>query len=253
MRALALVIALAAASPAAADGVNVTATYEARLLIKIADLRTDQVVGPADYRLGARLTTVGALGVIKPSVLLDQANGAVRPDGLTPAVFVQIEKNGTKRRVVRYGGGGGGLSLADPLTQLTRVALRPGSGSPCVGALPIYDGRQRYDLVLSPAGGAALTGAAAGLGLQRGTGCRLGFRAISGFKGSTRNTPFLRGDPVASFGFSPRASVWVLTDIAIPTVIGTAHIALTGARIDGAWAPPRPPAPHAAPRGRRHH
>lgn len=239
VRAAALTICLVVASPAAAD-VNVIATYEARLLIKIADLRTDTVVGPTGYRLGARLTTIGALGVIKPSTLLVQADGVTRDGAPVPTVYIQTEKG--KRRVTRFNGGGGWKSLADPLTQLMRAAMQP--GTPCLGATPIYDGRQRYDLVLSPAGGGGFFGAATGLGLQRPVSCRLGFRPISGFSSSPKTSPFLRGDPVATFGFSPAAQVWLLTDISVPTVAGTGHIALTSAHITGsrpAYANATPP------------
>ena len=230
MKAAAILMALAAASPAAAD-VNVIATYEARMLVKIADLRTDTVVGSTSYRLGARLTTIGALGVIKPNTLLIQANGVVRGGAPLPSVYIQTEK--AKRRVTRYNGGAGWKSLADPLTQLMRASLQAGGGSPCIGSLPVYDGRQRYDLALTPAGSARLSGPAAGLGLQNPVSCRFNFRAVSGFGGSKGGGSFMRGDPVASFGFHLGGQVWVLTDVAVPTVAGTGHIALTSAQIVG--------------------
>ena len=225
------VLALLAGSPAAAD-VNVIATYEARMLVKVGDLRTDTVVGPAAYRLGARLTTIGAMGVIKPNILLIQADGVTRGGAPVPVVYLQTEKG--KRRVTRYNGGVGWRSLGDPLTQLMRAELQPGTGSPCLGSMPVYDGRQRYDLGLYPMGGGSLTGAAAGLGLTRPVSCRFGFKPISGFGGSKKGgVNVMRGDPVATFGFHPGAQVWVLTDIAVPTLLGTGHIALTSARIGG--------------------
>lgn len=232
VKALAFMTAgLLAVSPASA-GVNVTATYEARMLVKFADLRTDTVVDGPAYRLGARLTTIGALGVIKSNTLLIQADGVGRDGAPIPVVYVQTEKG--KRRVTRFNGGAGWRSLADPLTQLMRAELQPGGGTPCVGDVPVYDGRQRYDLRLTPAGGGQLTGAAAGLGLQRPVRCRFGFRAISGFGGSSRGGgAFMQGDPVATFAYHPQAQVWVLTEIAIPTVVGTGRIALTGAHVSG--------------------
>lgn len=220
-----------AATPAAA-GVNVIATYEARMLIRIGELRTDTVVDGPTYRLGARLTTIGALGVIKPNTLLIQADGVGRGGAPMPVAYTQTEKG--KRRVTHFNGGSGWASLADPLTQLMRAELQTGGAMPCVGDVPVYDGRQRYDLHLTPAGDGQLRGAAAGLGLQRPVSCRFGFRAISGFGGSSKGgAPFMRGDPVATFGFHPAAQVWVLADIAIPTVVGTGHIALTSARVAG--------------------
>jgi hypothetical protein len=251
---LAVVMAgILAAGAAEASPLAVTATYEARLLLKVADLRTDQVIGPAGYRVGARLTTVGALGFIKPSVLLDQAEGRMAGPAPEPVHFEQTEKNGAKHRNVGFHGGSGWRSLADPLTQLLRAALQPGGGSPCLGALPVYDGRQRYDLTLAAAGGGALSGPAAGFGLVRPLACRVTFHPISGFAaGPSKPNPFLRGDPVITFAYAPKAEIWVMTDVAVPTILGTGHIALTSLHLDGVRPPPAPlPAPPKTRRRRR--
>jgi len=239
--ALALFAAIWASTGAqAAPLISITAVYEAKLLIKVADLRTDEVVFKTGYKAGARLTTISALGVIKPSTILAQADGGVSGGAPAPQIYLQSEKN--KRRLTRYTG----VGAADPLTQLLRAALQPGGGSPCVGAVPVYDGRQRYDLILSPAGGGRLTGPPAHFGLTRPLACRLGFHPISGFSGAPgKKNPFLRADPVATFAFEPRAGVWVMTDVAVPTLVGTGHVALTSVHIDGA----RPTLVAAAPAG----
>ena len=240
---LALLLGLAAAPAAgAAASLHVTAIYEARLGLKVADLRTDQVVSPGDYKAGARLTSIGALGAIKPATVLAQADGGMAGGAPQPTVYLQTEKN--KRRSVRYAP----HAPTDPLSVLLRAALQPAGASPCLGTAPVYDGRQRYDLAFSPAGGAA----PARFGLLRPTACRLGFRPIAGFSaGPAKKNPFVRGDAVASFAFEPRANVWVMTDVALPTLIRTGHIALTSLHIDGvrpAFAPvpaaaaPKPPA-----------
>ncbi len=245
--ALSTLAALAASGAAqAAPSLSITAVYEARLLIKVADLRTDQVVSPDGYKAGARLTTLGALGVIKPSSILAQADGGAADGAPAPVIYLQTEK--TKRRTTRYAAGGGPRSVADPLTQLLRAALQPGGGSPCVGAVPVYDGRQRYDLTLSPAGAGVLTGPPAHFGLTRPLACRLGFHPISGFSGGPpKKNPFVRADPFATFAFEPRANVWVMTDVAVPTLVGTGHIALTSVHIDGVKPVFGKPAPAAPP------
>jgi hypothetical protein len=248
--ALALLVAAVTGAARAAPSLAITAIYEARLMIKVADLRTDQVVTPDGYKAGARLTTIGALGIIKPSTILAQADGGVAGGAPAPVAYLQTEKN--KRRVTRYAAGGGGRSLADPLTQLLRAALQPGDGSPCVGALPVYDGRQRYDLTLNPAGGGTLAGPPAHFGLTHPLACRLGFHPISGFSGGPpKKNPFVRADPTATFAFEPRARVWMLTDVAVPTLVGTGHIALTSVHINGARPALTGPAPTAAPRRSR--
>lgn len=228
----------------AAPILNVSAVYEARLLIKVADLRADQSVRPDGFKAGARVATIGALGVIKPAVLEAHADGGVAGGAPSPAIYVQIQKN--KQRIARYTAGGQG-SLADPLTQLLRAALQPGSGSPCIGTTPVYDGRQRYDLILSPAGARTLSGATAHFGLVHPVACRLGFRPISGFSsGAQKKNPFVTRDPEATFAYEPRAQVWLMTDVSVPTLVGTGHIALTSVHMDGArptFTAPAPPPP----------
>ncbi len=241
---LVLLATLTVAGPAlATPELSVTATYEARmLLLKLADLRTDQVVRQGDFQAGARVGVIGAFGVIKPSSILVQSNGSTAGGQVAPGVYIQTERK--KRRMVRFGPG-----PTDPLTGLLRAALQPGGGSPCIGVAPIYDGRQRYDLILSPAGGGALSGAQRNLGLQRTVACRMGFRPISGFsKGPPKPNPFLRGDPVVTFAYAPKGDVWVMTDVAVPTIVGAGHVSLTALRIDGARPAFTPLQPRGAPR-----
>jgi hypothetical protein len=236
--ALSLLILLGGLAPVgaarAAPSISISATYEARLLIKVADLHEEETVSAQGFHASARLTTIGALGVIKSSSLTADASGGVADSAPAPAPvsYVQIEKN--KRRDTHFAPGGGPRSVADPLTQLLRAALQPAAGSPCLGTVPVYDGRQRYDLTLSPAGGGTLSGPPAHFGLTHPVACRLGFRPISGFSaGAARKNPFVRSDPVATFAYEPRAKVWLMTDIAVPTLVGTGHIALTAVHING--------------------
>lgn len=233
-----------AASPAAA-ALHVTAIYEARLVVKVADLRMDQVVSPDDYKAGARMTSIGALGVIKPVSVLAQTDGTAMGGVVEPVVYIQTEK--AKRRIVRYAP----HAPVDLLTVLLRATLQSGGGSPCVGTVPVYDGRQRYDLTLSPAGGAA----PARFGLLHPAACRLAFHPIAGFSsGPAKKNPFVRGDAVATFAFEPRAHVWLMTDVALPTLVGSGRIALTAVHMDGVrpeFAAAAPPAPPKTPHRRR--
>jgi hypothetical protein len=244
-----LAAGLAVSAAPDARAMSVTALYQAHLVIDVADLRADQVITATGFKAGARLTTLGALGVLKPQSILAQADGGVAHGAPAPAVYIQTQRN--KRRVIHFTPGGGPRSLADPLTQVLRAALQPGAASPCLGAVPVFDGRQRYDLVLSPAGGAALEGAAAHMGFTRSVACRMGFHPIAGFSGGApKKNPFVRADPVATFAFEPHAGVWVLADVAVPTLVGSGHISLTSLHIDGArpafTAPPAPAKPASA-------
>jgi hypothetical protein len=222
---------------------SVTALYEGRLLVKVLDVRTDQIVEPSGFRLGARVHTSGAVGAIKAATFLAQAQGPMTGAGPLPSEF--ISNDGKRRRVVRFNNGSA-RSPADPLTQLLRMALTPGSASPCLGALRVEDGRQTYDLIASRAGGGKLTGQQTALGLGHAERCALGFRPVAGFKpGASLRNPFMTGDLSATFARSTRADVWVLADLSIGTVLGQGHIGLTGLSVSGAR--PAAPLPGAAP------
>ena len=239
-------VAVAAAPPrpaSAAPQLVVTAFYTGRLYAKVLDLRTDVVVEPQAYRAGARLQSSGAVAFFKPYNLLLQAHGARVGDLPQPAEYLQVA--GRKRRLTRFRGGPGGA--ADPLSQFVRLVLTGAGRSPCAGPLLFDDGRQRYMLTLSPAGAGALGGDQARLGLTAPATCRVAFRPLAGFKGAGKKSPVVSDTPTATFGWVPAAHVWVLSDLALGTLIGTAHVELTGLTVRGVRPAYTPPAPAAAP------
>ena len=222
----------AAPSAPVKPALSITALYEGRLIVKVLDVRTDQIIEPGDFRLGARVHTAGAIGAIKAATFLAQAEGPMVGGAPTPSEF--ISNDGKRRRVVRFHNVSP-RSPADPLTQLLRLALTPANASPCLGALRVEDGRQTYDLIASPGGGGELTGPQKALGLMGSVRCRLGFRPIAGFKpGAALRNPFMTGELFATFARTPRADLWVLSDLSIGTVLGQGHIALTGLTVGGA-------------------
>ena len=229
------------APPPPNSTLSVTALYEGRLLVKVLDLRTDQIVEPGGFRLGGRVHTAGAIGAIKAATFLAQAEGPMAGGAPVPSEF--ISNDGKRRRAVRFHH----VSLrspADPLTQLLRMALVPANASPCLGALRVEDGRQTYDLIATPGGAGELNGAQKALALMTPVRCRLGFRPIAGFKpGASLRNSFMTGELFATFARTPRADIWVLSDLAIGTVLGQGHIGLTGLAISGA----RPAVPSPTP------
>lgn len=230
--------------PANPSSLSVTALYEGRLVVKVVDVRTDQIIEPGAFRVGARIHTTGLIGAIKAATFLAQAQGPMAAGIPVPAEFVS--NDGRRRRVVQFHNASG-RSAADPLTQLLRIALTPPNASPCIGSVRVEDGRQTYDLIASPGGGGDLTGAQKALGLTAPVRCRLGFRPIAGFRpGASLRNPFMTGEVFATYARPSRADVWVLSDLAIGTVLGQAHIALSGLTVSGARpaviAAPRPAA-----------
>ncbi len=225
---------LAQAAPPARPSpqtLTVTLFYEGRLMVKVLDIRADQVLTPTGFRVGARLHTVALGAVLKSATYLAQAEGPMLTGSPVPSEF--ISDDGKRHRVVRYHNVSP-RSPGDPLTQLLRVSLSRGGASPCNGALRVEDGRQTYDLILTPDGNGELTGSQKGLGLSGPVRCRLGFRPVSGFKpGASLRNQFMTGALSATFARPAAADLWVMSDIALGTVLGQGHIALTGLEVKG--------------------
>ena len=232
-------------SVTAPSTLSVTALYEGRLVVKVVDVRTDEIIERGGYRLGARVHTAGAIGAIKAATFLAQAEGPMATGAPVPSEF--ISNDGKRRRVVRFHNVST-RSPADPLTQLLRMALTPSNASPCLGVLRVEDGRQTYDLIASPGGGGDLTGSQKALGLTGPVRCHLGFHPIAGFKpGASLRNPFMTGELFATFARTPRADIWVLSDLAVGTVLGQGHVALTGLAISGVRPAATPPPLHPVP------
>ena len=201
-------------------------------MVKVLDVRTDVIIEPSGFRLGARVHTAGAIGAIKAATFIAQAEGPMAGGAPVPSEF--ISNDGKRRRVVRFHNVSP-HSPADPLTQLLRMALAPANASPCLGVLRVEDGRQTYDLIATPSGAGELTGAQKALSLTAPVRCRLGFHPIAGFKpGASLRNPFMTGGLFATFARTSRADVWVLADLAIGTALGQGHIGLTSLAISGA-------------------
>lgn len=221
----------ALAAPPAAAPLSLTLHYEGRLHVKVLEARSDHVVERTGFRAGARVKSAGALGFIKPYSILAQSTGAVAAGRPLARRFTQAE--GRKRRAVAFPQKDGS---ADPLTQILGLMLTPATGNPCRGRLAFFDGKQRYDLTFAPAGGGRLLRSQQGLKLGPAVRCRLTFRPIRGLGGSQRKSPVLTGEAFATFARAPAADVWVLTDVAIGTVVGQAHVSLTGLSTRGSRA-----------------
>ena len=75
----------------------------------------------------------------------------------------------------------------DPMSAVTAMVLSNAAGEVCRSRTRIYDGRRRYDALLSPLGERAFEGSAFADFAGEAEGCRLTFERIAGFKeGSDR-------------------------------------------------------------------
>jgi hypothetical protein len=121
-------------------------------------------------------------------------------------------------------------AVLDPMTAV--MAMTKGTdGNPCARRIPVYDGKVRFDLLLSPRGTVQLSEQKPSG--QPGTGfvCRVKYVPISGHK-ADEETKYMSGTDGIEIILRPipSANLFVPYRITIPTVAGPAT--LTSKRVD---------------------
>jgi len=227
---------------AAAVSDSLALTYEATLIgLPLATLSA--VVDPRrPYRITTDLQTRGVVDLFSPWRHHATAAGRLSADG-TAVVGVRYRGDGVRRSEERYAqllfepsqttvealkpdlkNAWKGLRVPpelrhgtfDPLTAFYILAERLDRGRGCDGPIPIYDGRYRYDLIMS-AGPDALS-------------CRFAYRQVAGFskrKGrfvdASPETPGLIRYARVAAGFPP-----VPERLEVPSRFGSVVVTLTG-------------------------
>jgi len=231
------------------DGaVNLAADYDGVLVVKVLDMSIEQKVAGDDFSAQARLRSHGVLSVFKKIDVAAQSRGAIGRRGPRPAAFNHINKDGKFNRQVQVNWTGEAvttdakpaypdmgapaatpaqkLAAADPLTQLTRLAIQ--QASPCTAPMQFFDGRQLYEVTFSQPAPRALTDREQVLGLQRPIRCALAFREVAGFdpKPPARKNQGLRGPISIDFARASDQGPWIVCAIRGKTPLGEARIEL---------------------------
>jgi hypothetical protein len=243
-----------AASPQGADGgrgLHLTLDYDGRLYLKVLELRVQQDAAGESFSSSARLTTYGVLALFRKLDMRAEGKGRLAETGLAlPGAFGHYNASNKKPRHVTATWAGGEvvstsspqypsmgdppaspaqkLEAADPLTQALRIALTPASGDPCKGVLKFYDGKQRYDAILSPDGARELEGRETRLGLTAPIKCRLVYREVAGFKKKpeAEQGEGLKKHVTVGFARIGAAGPWVISFARADTQFGQAEIVL---------------------------
>ena len=120
--------------------------------------------------------------------------------------------------------------VLDPLSAIL-VISKAAAGNPCTRRLPIYDGRQRFDLMLSPRGEVQLNERQSSGQPSMGYVCRVRYIPIAGHK-VDEDTKFMQrnNDIEIILRPIPSANVFVPYQITIPTMAGPAT--LVSRRVD---------------------
>ena len=121
--------------------------------------------------------------------------------------------------------------VIDPLSAVMMLS-RGENGNPCAHRLPVFDGKQRFDLVLSLRGHERISGK--GAGSQAGVAyvCQVRYVPIAGHRQNdqTRALAESRGIEIALRPV-PGADLFIPQRISVPTVAGTASILVQNVHI----------------------
>ncbi len=122
------------------------------------------------------------------------------------------------------------IGVLDPMSAMLAVS-KGASGNPCSRRIPIYDGRARYDLVLSPKGTVQLSELRPSGQPATGYVCRVKYIPIAGHKPDEETSAMARSSDIELvLRPIPSANVFIPYSVSIPTMAGTA--VLKAKRVD---------------------
>ena len=247
--ALLLSVPSQAQTPTSAGELNLSLAYDGKLYVRILSVELEQSAGKRSFQSKLRVMAQGPLALFKRLDVRASAQGALDRGAAKPDEFSYVSKSGKKERTLQAAWTGNDvetsaapafadmgsppatrsqrLESADPLTQLMRLAL---AEQPCTGSARIFDGKQRFDLLLSfkrqehvretrPSGqpGVAFV-------------CRVRYQPVAGHKVNDETRAMAASQDIEiSLRPVPSANLFVPHQIVIPTGAGTAT--LTAVRI----------------------
>ncbi len=141
----------------------------------VVDLDIDMGLRPERYRFEARLKTVGMVGSMLPWSMKAHSKGAFEAGRVVPAAAGQSNNwKGSERFIeMRFAGGLPSVEKIQPLPKaddrdavpdelrqgaldlasaILAIVTRMEGGTPCDATIPVFDGRRRFDLVVTPNG-----------------------------------------------------------------------------------------------------
>ena len=245
---------VAGAAPALADG-----RLEARYKLSLAGLELGRAaflleVDDNSYTASGSARLTGVVQAVSSGKGTAGARGAVQPGGLVPRSFAMEAETEKKSEAIRLSLSGGNVTDAkveppvppsedrvpmgdkdkrgvlDPMTAALFVV--PGSGeliSPksCERLLPIFDGRQRYDLDLSyeRVDQVKADKGYAGPALV----CRIAYKPVAGHRPNRTSVKYMMRNKDIYVWLAPVAGTRVLAPFraSVATAIGTAQLEAT--------------------------
>jgi hypothetical protein len=139
----------------------------------VLNFQLDMALAPESYDVTARINSAGFVGWFLSWRQVAESQGQLRPDGVSPTQHrSQAVFHGRQRSVeIDYNAGTVGdvrvqppasedegrdevsvekrREAMDPISSILNAIRRISAGQGCGGRLPVFDGRRRYDLVLT--------------------------------------------------------------------------------------------------------
>ena len=238
--------------PTYANGLRLSLGYDGSVILKVLDVRINAQVANGGYHADVRLVSSGILALFKRLDQRASVDGVVQGGIAQPRTFQHRNLNSRAVRVV-WGAGevntyatpaypnmgtppasqAQRLEATDPLTQAVRISLTFEGRNPCGQTLRVFDGKQRYDLVLSAGAARGADRREQRIGLTETAGCTLQYREVAGFrpKPPDQRNQGIRGTVRVGFGRLGRGGPWVLSSLRAPTLLGDAVIELREAQV----------------------
>jgi hypothetical protein len=225
--------------------------YDGRLLIKVLDIDLTHDIGAETFTTTARLKSYGVLSMFKKLDQRASATGTIVGGMAHPGVMTQQNIDGRKNRkvVARWTGSdvvatanpdfpnwgeppatrAQKVVAADPLTQITRIALASTQAGPCAGDTRFFDGKYLYKIDFTAPRPTQLSARARKLGLVNGVHCSVTFEEVAGFGAKKPGSKTNQGlDRPISVDFAQvgRGGPWVIALLRAGTPLGDAIIEL---------------------------
>lgn len=239
----------AQADPAAP--VKLKLDYDGRLLIKVLDIDLTHDIGADTFTTTARLKSYGVLSVFKKLDQRASATGTIASGYAKPGVMTQQNMDWRKNRkvIARWTGTDVAavatpdfpnwgeppatraqkIVAADPLTQITRIALASTQAGPCAGDTRFFDGKYLYKIDFTAPRPTQLSAHARKLDLVNGVHCSVTFEEVAGFgakKSGAKTNQGLDRPISVDFAQVGRNGPWVIALLRAGTPLGDAVIEL---------------------------
>lgn len=125
-------------------------------------------------------------------------------------------------------------NVLDPMSAIIAIS-HPTTSDPCARTIPVFDGKQRFDLVMSLKGKRKLSEKVATGQPQQVFVCRVKYVPIAGHKPKDFESPWVSYDSIEiALRPVPSAGIYVPYSISIPTTIGAAEMTAESVTITSA-------------------